>query len=197
MSVRLDMGIDGRDLRRLRLLESVSRPAAAKALTYMAGDSVGPWKAGHRVFTRRNGWIDKGIRYKPATARNLNAQVGTVDRYMGRHVVGIGQEKDASGRALFVPAKPAREQGTHTQTRRQLRGYARTKRKPFLIRKGGNVTLARRTGKGRAFVILATLKQHVDIPERLNALGIVSGVVRANFPRVYERLLLAALERGR
>jgi hypothetical protein len=197
MALRLDIQLDGRNLRRLRLLESASRQSAAKALTYVAGDSVEPWRAGHRVFTRRNSWIDRGVRYRPATVRNMVAQVGTVDRYMGRHVVGIGQGKESTGRALFVPGEPAPQQGTHTQTRRKLKGYARTKRKPFIIRKGGRVLLARRTGKGHAFRILGSFRKSVAIPERLDAQGIVAGVVNAKFPRIYERLLLKWAESKR
>lgn len=197
--MQLDLTLDPRDLRRLKLLAGVSRLAAAKALTFTAEKSVPAWVAGHRVFKRRNGWIDRGIRMRPATPGNLNARVGTIDKYMGRHVQGVAEEKQSAGAALFVPNKPARDQGTHTQTRRQLAGFGRTQRKPFIIRTAsGKVLLVRRKGKARLpLLVLGSLRHEVDIPERLDALGIVTSVTRREFGPIYERLLLKWAESGR
>ena len=183
--VALDLSLDARNLRRLRRLESVSRLLAAQSLTFTAERAVPAWRAGHRVFHRRNNWIDKGVTHRHATPGNLNARVGTVDKYMGRHVLGIGEEKRGH---LFIPAyKSISDALTHTQERRKLKGYERTKRKPFRI----NNTLVRRKGKARLpLITLGKIQDGADVPEQLDALGIVSGVVNAQFPPIYERLLL-------
>lgn len=195
----ITLQLDPRNLRRLGTLAGASRVMAAKSLTFTAERAVPAWVAGHRVFTKRRSWIDKGVRMRPATAGNLNARVGTIDRYMGRHVEGIGEEKVTGGRALFVPNQPTPAQGTHTQTRRKLASMRRTKRKPFITTlSSGRVVLARRKGKGRLpLLILASLQRSVDIPERLDALDIVAGVVHREFPPIYERLLLRWAETGK
>jgi len=194
--IRLEL--EGRELRRFRTLASVSRTMAAKSLTFTAEKAVPAWRAGHHVFTKRRPWIDSGVRMRPATAGNLNARVGTIDLYMGRHVVGIGDEKRASGRGLFVPNEPARQQGTHTQIRRRISRMRSTQRKPFWIDYAGGRLLVRRKGKARTpLTVLGRSRSSVDIPERLDALGIVSGVVHREFGPVYERLLLRWAETGR
>lgn len=197
MPVELHATLDARNLRRLGRLASVSRLMAAKSLTFTAQKAIPVWIAGHHVFHKRRSWIDRGVRMRPATPGSLNARVGTIDRYMGRHVVGIGEEKRTGGRALFVPAKPAPQQGTHTDTRRQLRGYGRSKRKPFVIHSAGRTLLVRRKGKARTpLEVLASFRQRVDIPERLDAGGIVAMVANREFPPVYGRLLIRWAETG-
>lgn len=187
----LTLTLDAANLRRLRTLMGVSRLMAAKALTFTAEKAVPAWRAGQAVFHKRNSWIDKGVRMRGARPTNLNAQVGTLDRYMGRHVYGIDDPK--RGR-LFVPNAPAEQQGTHTKIRRQLRSMGRTKTKPFMR----NGVLFRRKGKARApLIILGRMRREVDIAPRLDALRIVDGVVRREFPRIYERLLLKWSDTGK
>lgn len=191
MNVRLDVQLDARNLRRLRRLEGASRLMAAKSLTFTAEKAVPAWRAGHRVFHRRNAWIDKGVRLRPATTRTMAAQVGTVDRYMARHVKGLGEDKH--GARLFIPIySRISDVLTHTRQRRRMKGFERTQRKPFAIKlNGGGLLIARRKGKGRApLEILGKVQAGANVPERLDALGIVAGVVNREFPPVYERLLL-------
>lgn len=169
---------------------------AAKALTFTAEKTVPAWKAGQSIFHKRNSWIDRGVRKRAATAGNLTAQVGTLDRYMGRHIRGID---DPKGGRLFIPIyRRISEARKHTQERRKLARMEGTKRKPFLLREGGEVFVARRKGKKRTpLVILGKLQQGADVTPRMDALGIVSGVVRREFPRVYERLILKWADTGR
>lgn len=196
----INLTLDRRNLARFRTLMKASQTSAAKSLTFTAEKAVPAWRAGHSVFHKRNNWIDKGVRMRPASASNLNAQVGTIDKYMGRHVEGIGEEKqpDGSG-ALLVPVYGSiADAPTHRRMRAALKRAAATKRKPFVIRtKGGQAMLVRRkTKKRKPLVILARLTRKVDIDERLDALSIVDDVVRREFPRVYERLLLAWAAKG-
>jgi hypothetical protein len=191
----LDYQLDARDLRRLRLLESVSRTTAAKVLTFTAEKAIPAWRAGNEaVFTlRRRAFIQKGVRVRMATASDLNAKIGTIDRFMSRHVVGIGEPKvAASGRMLFVPNQPIADQGTHTQTRRTLAAMLRTNRKPFILHVAdGRVVLVRREGKGRSPLrVLGSLRKTVKIRPRLDVLGIVAPVVERSFGPVFERLLV-------
>lgn len=197
--VGITLALDSRDLRRLGTLQGVSRVMAAKALTFTAEKSVQPWRRAHGVFMRRNSWIDKGVTHRQATAGNLSARVGTVDKYMSRHVIGLGEDKD--GR-LFVPTYPGgsiRQVGTHTQIRRRLRGIDRTKRKTFRITTAsGKVLIARRKGKARTpLEILGKVQDGANVTPELDALGVVTRVTRAEFPRTYERLLLRWAETGR
>lgn len=169
---------------------------AAKALTFTAEKAVPAWKAGQAIFHKRNSWIDRGVRKRAATPSNLNAQVGTLDRFMGRHVRGINDPK--RGR-LFVPIY-ARigEARKHNQERRRLDRMATTKRKPFLLRSGGDTFVARRKGKSRApLEILGKLQTGAKVEARFDPLRIVDGVVRREFPRVYERLILKWADTGR
>lgn len=195
----LNLTLDRRDLARLNRLSTVSRVMAAKALTFTAEKAVPDWRAGHRVFHKRRTWIDRGVRMRPARGSDLNAQVGTIDRYMGRHVVGVGEEKRGD---LFIPTYPGGEisrVGTHTRIRASMRAAKRTRRKPFVLRaKSGAVLIVRRKGKARLpLIVLGKLQSGADVPERLDALGIVSGTVRREFGPIYERLLIRWAETGR
>lgn len=195
-ALRLDISLDQRNLRRLRTLASVSKLAAAKALTATARESVPAWiAANHRVFHMRRTWIDRGVRYRMATPGDLNAQVGTVDKYMARHVVGLGEEKKSSAGRLFVPLIPVAQQGTHTQLRAKLRQADSTTRKTFKLVVNGKTFIARRRGRSRSDLqIMGELMDHVRIPQRLDVQTVVSGVVNARFGPIYERLLLKTLE---
>ena len=196
--IALDVALDARNLRRLRLLAGASRLTAAKALTFTAERSIPAWQAANRrTFNMRREWINKGVRMRPATPGKLNARVGSIDRYMGRHVVGIGEEKRGD---LFIPVYRSIGQAlTHTQNRRKMRGYERTKRKPFVIRlNGGGALVVRREGKKRTpLVTLGKLQTGAEIEERLDARAVVEGVTNREFPPIYERLLLKWAETGK
>lgn len=188
----LNITLDRKDIARFRRLMKASPKIAAQALTFTAEKAVPAWRAGHAVFNRRNSWIDRGVRVKMATASNLTAQVGTLDKFMGRHVKGLDEPKVAKRGRLFVPAQPAQEQPTHTVLRRLMARMAKTKRKPFRVRD----LILRRTGKGPDFKVLGVLRRKVDIEPRLDAEAIAEGVVHREFTTIYERLLLRWAERN-
>ena len=207
-SLALDVTLDKGSLAKLRLLANASRLEAAKALTFTAERAVPAWRAGHGIFHRRNGWIDKGVRMRAATPGDLNAKVGTVDSYMQRHVEGLGETKRGkapltlsrvSGRlkangGIFTPVYGnVSEVPKHTKVRSRLRGFKRTKRAPFIIElNGGDALIARRAGKARLpLQILGRLQDTTRTEPTLDALGIVSGVVSREFGPIYSRLLLA------
>jgi hypothetical protein len=190
MSVELVIGLDRANLTKFRRLLVASPKIAAQSLTFSAERARDAWREeNHRDFHMRRDWIDKGVRVQAATAGRLEARVGTIDKFMGRHVVGVDEDKRAaSDKGLFVPVKPIDEQGTHTQIRRQLRGYARTKTAPFW-RKG---VLLRRLGRGHdaALTVLGVMRQRINIHPRLDAARVVDVAFQRAFPSVYERLLL-------
>jgi hypothetical protein len=196
MAAELTLTLDRRNLARLRRLHGASRTMAAKALTFTAQKAVPAWKAGHSVFHKRNSWIDRGVRSRPANASTMNAQVGALDKYMGRHVRGVDDEK--RGR-LFVPLyQRIGEAKTHTRERRKLERMGGTKRKPFRIRTSGGTFLARRKGKKQLpLIILGKFQTGADVTATLDAEAIVNRVARVEFPRIYERLVLKWAESGR
>jgi hypothetical protein len=187
--------LDTRNLARLRRLRSVSAVMAAKSLTFTAERAKPAWIAGQAVFHKRNTWIDRGVRMRPATAANLNAQVGTIDKFMGRHIVGLNDPKE--GR-LFIPIyQSIADAMTHTKERRALARMQDTQRKPFILRTNGETLLVRRKGRARTpLEILGKLQTGAKIEPRLNALEIVDAVVVREFPPIYERLLLKWAETG-
>lgn len=191
MAVELELKLDRKNIARFRTLLKANRMMAAKSLTFTAERAKPAWIAGHSVFHKRNRWIDKGVRLRGATPTDLEAQVGTIDRFMGRHVVGIGEPK--KGR-LFVPAYEDISQApTHTKVRAMLRRAGQSKTKPFRI---GDM-LVRRKGKGRVpLKVLGRITKGARIEPRLDALGIVDREVREHFPTVYSRLLRAWAEKG-
>lgn len=186
--MQLNVTLDPRNLAKFRTLLKAQPRIAAQSLTFTAERAQTAWRAGHSVFHRRNSWIDKGVRIVHATPNNLNAQVGTLDKYMGRHVKGVDEPKTSGASKLFVPVEPSGQQPTHTRIRAKLRAMLRTKTKPFW-RHG---RLLRRTGTKHdaPLKVLAVLRQSVDIAPRLDAFGIVDRAVQREFPTVYERLLL-------
>lgn len=191
----LILDLDRRDLSRLRRLAGASRLMAAKALTFTAEKAVPAWKAGQAIFHKRNSWLDRGVRKRAATPGNLNAQVGTLDRFMGRHVVGVDEPK---GGRLFVPIyRSIGEAKKHNVARRRMERMGKAKRKPFILRSGGDVFVVRRKRKARApLEVLGKLQTGANVEARFDPMRIVDGVVRREFPRVYERLILKWADTG-
>lgn len=196
MPAEFTVTLDAKNIERLRRLRSVSEGMAAKSLTFTAEKAVPAWVAGQAVFQHRNSWIDRGVRMRAATPGNLNAQVGTLDKFMGRHIVGLNDPKEGK---LFIPIyRSIGEALTHTKERRSLARMQDTKRKPFFFESGGVTFLARRAGRDRTpLVILGKLQDGATMKAQLDALGIVAGVVNVVFPTVYERLLLKWADTGK
>lgn len=188
--------LDAKNLARLRRLRGASALMAAKSLTYTAERAIPAWRAGQAVFHQRNTWLARGVRLRAATPGNLNAQVGTLDKFMGRHITGLHDPKE--GR-LFIPIyRSIGEALTHTKERRALARMEGTQRKPFILHSGGHTFLARRKGKGRTpLVILGKIQDGAKIEPRMDALGIVAAVVNTEFPTIYERLLIKWAETGK
>jgi hypothetical protein len=186
--ISLDVTLSPRDIAKFRTLLKANPRIAAQSLTFTAERAQDAWRAGHSVFHKRRDWIDKGVRIKHATPGTLRAEVGTIDRYMGRHVKGVDEPKRGGSGRLFVPVQPVEQQPTHTRIRAALRAMQRTKTRPFW-RKGA---LLRRTSTQRdaPLKVLAVLRQSVEINPRLDAVGIVERAVHRHFPTIYHRLIL-------
>lgn len=194
MSAELSITLDARNLLRFRtLLAEGGRKAAAQSLTFTAEKAKPAWWAlNHRHFHMRGPGVDRSIHIKMATQSNLTAKIGSVDAYMQRHVIGAGEDKRPDKSNLFVPIKPVEQQGTHTQIRSQLRKMMQTKTKPFW-RHG---ELLRRTSRAHdaPLTVIAVVRKLIHIKTRLDVEPAVEGVFRREFPSVYERLLLKALD---
>jgi hypothetical protein len=187
--IDMNVSLDARELTKFRRLLTASRTEAAKALTFTAQKAQGAWRAENTKFHRRNSWLDKGVRIRPATSSNLTAQVGTIDRFFSRHVRGMADPK--KGR-LFVPIYDnIADVPTHRRLRAMLRRMTGAQRKPFILKSGGESFLARRFGKARGDLkLLGKLQNGAQIDPRFDAQGVVERTVRREFGPVYERLLL-------
>ena len=192
--IALDLALDKADLAKFRRLLVAGRTEAAKSLTFTAERAKPAWQAeDHAVFHMRNSWLDKGVRIRAATAGNLVAQVGSIDKYFERHTIGLGQPKKGEDGPLLVPLYSSiGDVLTHTRMRAKMRQMSSTKRKPFLLKLHGRTLLARRLGKERnGLSFIGVLRDAVRITPRFPAEELVAGVVRREFATVYERLLLA------
>jgi hypothetical protein len=189
MSAELTLELDRRSLGRFRTLMKANRTMAAKSLTFTAEKAQANWRAEMPgEFHLRRKWLPMGVRIKHANASNLVARVGSIDAFFGRHVKGVDDPKKAGRSALFVPAQPVTEQGTHTQIRSAMRRMWRTKTKPF---KRNGMWFRRVGRKGNAGLrLLGVMRQSVEIEPRFDALGITARAVNQHFPTIYERLLI-------
>ncbi|WP_316234855.1 hypothetical protein [Bradyrhizobium sp. SZCCHNR1004] len=198
------------------LRERSVNTATAKALTFTAKDAQATLKAEvPGLFVLRRNWIVQGIRIRPANGKKLTAVVGSIDRYMERHVIGAGQEKQpgkqlsirskrdpstgrlATGGILIKPYGSIGSAPIHTVVRRQLKRMDGQKKKTFQIKgKDGKVFVVRRKGKARKpLQTLAVLQNEAKIAKTWDFRGTVSGVVQARFPRHFFRAILGASKR--
>jgi hypothetical protein len=186
----LNVSLDARELTKFRRLLTASRTEAAKALTFTAQKAQVAWRTENMMFHRRNTWLDKGVRIRPATPGNLTAQVGTIDKFFSRHVRGMADPK--KGRLLVPIYDDIAEVPTHRRLRAMLRRMSGTQRKPFILKSGSESFLARRFGKARGDLkLLAKIQNGARIEPRFDAQGVVERTVRREFTTVYERLLVS------
>ncbi|MGX9431828.1 MULTISPECIES: hypothetical protein [Bradyrhizobium] len=155
-------------------------------------------------------WVVGGIRIRPANGSTLMATVGSIDKYMERHVIGAGKEKYpdnalsvrakrdsrgrlASGGILIKPYGSIGSAPVHTVVRRQLKRMDGQKRKPFQIVSNGKVLIVRRRTKKRLpLQTLAVLQGSATMNEHWDFLGTVSGVVQARFPQHFYRAVVCS-----
>lgn len=211
MAVELFVRLDTADLRRLQALKGKARTAGAKALTFTAKDAQTSLKGQvPGTFRLRNSWVPKGIRIEPANAGKMSARVGSIDKYMDRHVVGAGRPKPpakglsihgrrndrgqvASGGLMIMPYGGIGEYPTHTVVRRKMGRVDKQKKKTFQIMSssGHQVLIVRRMSKKRyPLQTLAILRgSAVDIKQQFDMFGTVKGVVSARFAGHFERAL--------
>lgn len=211
MHLQLQVRLDTHGLAGLSALKGKAKTAAAKALTFTAQDAQMTLKGQvPGEFHLRNSWVPKGIRIKPASAGTMSARVGSIDKYMQRHVVGAGEEKApgkglsihrqrdsrgrlASGGLMIMPYGGIGEYPTHTVVRRKMKRVGGQKRKPFqIVSKSGNQVLIvrRKTGKRYPLQTLSILRgDAVDIKESFDMFGTVRGVVAARFGGHFERAI--------
>lgn len=184
MPAELSIALDARNLAKFRTLLSANKRIAAQSLTFTAERARDAWRVENsRVFHMRGDGINKAIGVRMATLGNLNARVGSIDKFMGRHIIGVDEPKESDGTGLFVPIQPIAQQPTHTGIRSRLKAMMRTKSKPFWQ----HGELLRRIGPN--LIVLGVMRKSVKIKPRLDALGIVDRAVQVHYPTVYARLL--------
>ena len=196
--LEIKLSFDTRELEQLATLGTSIRKAASTALTLTAKAAQAELKAtAPSIFHLRNNWITQGIRIEPATQESLNAKVGSIDLYMGRHVLGetkqgsplnIAERRDAQGRyatgGLFIPVyNDIASVLTHRQMKRKLDRADDTKRPTFqIIGRDGQILVVRRKSKKRApLEILAAIKASAREEPIWPMAEIVSAVVSAKF----------------
>ncbi|WP_311276139.1 hypothetical protein [Methylobacterium sp. WCS2018Hpa-22] len=211
MAIELHVTLDKRDLRRLAALKGEARLAGAKALTFTAKDAQTLLKAQvPSTFHLRNSWVPRGIRITPATPSSMSAEVGSIDKYMDRHVVGAGRAKPperglsirgkhdgrgrvASGGLLIMPYGSIGQYPTHKVVRRKLSRVDGQKKKTFqILSSSGNQVLIvrRRSKKRKPLEVLGILRgAAVDIKQQWDMFGSVQGVVSARFGDHFERAI--------
>jgi hypothetical protein len=214
VSVRISLS-PGWEKQLATLRKSSVNVATAKALTFTAQDARDALKVeAPGLFVLRRNWIIGGIRYKPASGGRLNAVVGSIDKYMERHVIGANSHgkdaekkivrtrrgknsKLATGGILIKPYGSIGSAKVHTVNRRALKRQKGQKRKPFQIEaSNGKVLIVRRRSTKRLpLQVLAVLKDHVDITPTWNFFGTVKGVVTARFPGHFMRAAAKASKR--
>ncbi len=198
------------------LRESSVNAATVEALTFTAKDAQAALKAEvPGPFVLRRNWVLTGIRIRPANGNKLTAVVGSIGKYMERHVVGVSAEKHpdnklsvrskrdpstgrlATGGILIKPYGSIASAPIHTVVRRQLKRIGGQKRMPFeIVAKNGRVLIVRRKGKARKpLQTLAVLQNEAKIGKHWDFRGTVSGVVQARFPRHFFRAILGASKR--
>ncbi len=207
MTVALSITVDTKELRQLVELKGKAKFAGAKALTWTAKDAQTALKIeSASVFHLRNSWVPRGIRIDAATPGTMNARVGSIDKYMERHVTGkdkpaerglsVRAKRDsrgrlASGGLLIQPYGSIGNAPTHTVVRRKMRRIDTQKKKPFqIIGRGGSVLIVRRKTKKRyPLELLAVLKNRVDVDPIWRVEQTVSGVVSARFADHFMRAM--------
>jgi len=214
--MQITMSLDKDWDRRLESLRPSSvNTATAKALTFTAKDAQVALKAeAPGLFVLRRNWVVGGIRIRPANGNKLNAVVGSIDKYMERHVVGAGKEKYpdrklsirskrdgrgrlATGGILIKPYGSIGSAPVHTVVRRQLKRIGGNKRKSFqIVAKNGKVLIVRRASTKRTpLQVLAVLQDSAKIDESWDFFGTVKGVVNARFAGHFFRAIVRASPR--
>lgn len=189
--------------------------ATAKALTFTAQDAQQALRVQiPGIFVLRRPWVVSGIRIRPANGGNLTSVVGSIDKYMERHVIGAGKEKYpdnplsirakrdrrgrlASGGILIQPYGSISSAQIHTVVRRRLKRMEGNKRKPFqIVGKGGSVFVVRRkTNKRTPLQFIAKVQDKAVINENWDFFGTVKGVVHACFEHHFYRAIFNASSR--
>ncbi|WP_315743128.1 hypothetical protein [Bradyrhizobium sp. SZCCHNR1075] len=212
--IQFQIHLSGYELHQLdQLRKSTVNTVTAKALTFTAKDAQAALRAEVPAqFVLRRQWILQGVRIRPANGNRLMSVVGSIDKYMERHVIGAGKEKHpdnalsirsrrdpttgrlATGGILIKPYGSIGSAKIHTVVRRQLKRVDGQKRKTFQVKgKDGKVFIVRRTSKKRTpLQTLAVLQNQATINEHWDFRGTVAGVVSARF----EHHFFGALDRA-
>lgn len=198
--ISLRIEIDGDALTKLAAFPKRAQFAVVKSLTMTAKDAQLALRGEvPGVFHLRNSWVPQGIRIDPATSGTMSAKVGSVDRYMGRHVFGeskragrslsIRSKRDGAGRLatgglLIAPYAGIGSAPKHQVVRRKLGRIGSQKKKTFQIMGRGKakVLIVRRTSKKRnPLQVVAILSEIVAEKPIWHMDKTVSGVVSARF----------------
>lgn len=160
----------------------------------------------------RNKWTEKGVRFRPANKRTLEAEVGSMDPYMETQErggvrtkgQGVPRGKTSSGKSLAIPTKALRKSPSQIVKKTKAPGQllASTRGKgAFIGRPPGRRALGvyQRGGTKRkpTLRLMWTFKRSVVIKKRWPLSEQVQGVVTALWPRFAAEAVAKAITTAR
>ncbi len=125
------------------------------------------------VIRRKSGGFISSIAIKPATKKNLTAEVYTMARFAA--LQQIGGLRQPQGSNLAIPSYQNLNEIKPRRSTRQISGVFE------ITDNRGQVNLVRRTGKGLQFLYF--LRKQADIPKRFRMVEIVTETAKREFER--------------
>lgn len=140
--------------------------ALARGLTQTAKDAQADVREDlPKRFTIRRAWVPNGIRIEPATKRDPEAVVGSLEPFMKRQETG-GRKRARDHSRVAVPVNVKRSK-RDLIPKGQRPAALKGKPKVFLVKTASGAGILRRVGKKRYPVqILYWLKKGVDVKPR-------------------------------
>jgi hypothetical protein len=203
--MELDVDADfGPLLRDLGFMASRQVPfAVAVALTEVGKDSRQAVAASLRQhFQIRSPWIERGIRYTPASKRdwpNTHTTIGSRDWFMADQETG-GVRRPRGGHRLPIPGGDLRSQPSERITRARWPSRLLRKRAYFINRltsgprAGREAVLQRDTAERYPLRVLHVFAGKVNVRPRLHMRETVTGVVAATYQMHFTRALARSLK---
>lgn len=184
------------------------RFAVAAALTDTAKDGQAEVRRNmRRRFTIRRQWVINGIRIRPASKRDLESWVYSIDPFMGRQEHG-GEKKPAQDTHLAIPYQ-ARKNPQAIIRQADLPQHLGKKEIEIVNRKGGKRTIKGKGGeafkfetggitylvrrRGAKLEFLYALKTEAKIEPRLGLADDVRMIARTRFTRHLQRRMEIAM----
>ena len=214
----LNIHLDKKEIERFGMLAEYHLPfATARALTWTAKDAQTKVRGElPKRFTIRNSWVSRGIQIVPAKLHNLEAEVGSRDKFMkrqeeggtryplGKHIAipaGVKGSKKAKIKPQDRP-KALLAAGVYNSTRRrENRVFLVNEKTPPRYRHnlpiGIYAAQPNQKGtskKGQGLTMLYALERKAEIDKRFGFKQTAKAVVNDRFDRLFKLSLKLAVE---